>query len=87
MDRLLQEYDWHVRLARDDYSCGMADAIATCILSVAKLLGERESSPYRFEAYKRVVEFETVDNYWKKYPWPISNVFPAEEIRKNGGKL
>lgn len=91
MDVLLELYDWHVRLAvpgeADDYQYGSADAIGQCILDVGKALGESYPKPYKYEAYKRVMEYTTTANYWKKYPKPLSSVFPAEVIRKNGGKL
>jgi hypothetical protein len=92
MDELLHLYDWHVRIAErgeDDYNCGYADAIGQCILNIGKTLGESDdlSKPYKFEAYKRVMEYDTIENYWKEYPTPLANYFPAELIRKYGGKL
>lgn len=90
MDELLQLYDWHIRLTNpndaDDYAYGYADAIGQCILNIGKALGEN-IAPYKHEAYKRVMEYDTTKNYWRKYPKPVAPYFPAEIIRNNGGKL
>lgn len=90
MDKLLDLYDWHVRFTipktAEDYQYGYADAIGQCILDIGKILGE-DSAPYKYEAYKRVMQYDTTKNYWKKYPKPIADYFPAEVIRENGGKL
>lgn len=75
MDALLKLWDWHIRLATleaDDYVYGYADAIGQCILNVGKVLGEEWGKPYKFEAYKRVMEWDTTANYKKKYPKPVN---------------
>lgn len=91
MDTLLGLYDWDIRFTTpsyiSDYTCGRADAFGQAILDMGKLFGESFGTPYKYEAYKRVMEYDTTENYWKKYPTPLSNVFPAEIIRENGGKL
>lgn len=91
MAKLLHLYDWNVRFTTiketSDYHCGYADAIGQCILDIGKLLGEGHQAPYKYEAYKRVMEYDNTENYWKKYPKPIADYFPAETIRRNGGKL
>jgi len=86
MDKLLDLYDWHVRLIpkdpTDEYYCGYVDAIAQAILDIGKLFGEgwdvkaQKRRPYKYEAYKRVMNYDTTENYWKKYPKPRSEVFP-----------
>lgn len=88
MDELLALYDWHVRDASTDYEFGYADAIGQAILNIGKVLGEElGKKPYKFEAYKRVAEYTNRPDYWEKYPTPLSKVYPAEIIRKRGGKL
>lgn len=91
MDALLKLYDWHVRFTQqteeDDYQAGYTDAIGQCILDTGKILGEEFGKPYKYEAYKRVMQYENTAKYWQKYPKPLSDVFPAEVIRDNGGKL
>lgn len=95
MKALLQLWDWHIRFTTqglskepDEYDYGYADAIGQCILDVGKVLGEETGKrPYKFEAYKRVMEYTTTAKYWKKYPTPLASYFPAEVIRANGGKL
>lgn len=90
MDELLDIYDWHVRFTTprntSDYTCGYADSAGQAILNVGRLFGE-DGSPYKYEAYKRVMCYDNTKNYWKKYPKPLSPVFPAEIIRQNDGKL
>ncbi len=71
----------------DDYSFGYTDAIGQCVLDVGDILGEEIGGPYKYEAYKRVAEDTTQEAYWSKYPKPLASYFPAEEIRKHGGKL
>ena len=90
MDALLKLYDWHVRMATldaEDYEYGYTDAIGQCILDVGKVLGEGHEKPYKYEAYKRVMQYDTTANYWKAYPKPLADYFPAEIIRENGGQL
>ena len=89
MDTLLNLYDWHVRMATldaDDYQYGYTDAIGQCILDVGKALGE-DSKPYKYEAYKRVMEYDTTANYWKNYPKPLADYFPEHIIKANGGQI
>lgn len=87
MNSLLELWDWHRRMCDDDYSFGYTDAIGQAILDVGKALGDGYSKPYKYEAYKRVQEDTTREAYWKKYPKPIADYFPAETIRSNGGIL
>jgi hypothetical protein len=87
MQELLGLWDWYRRMCDDDYSFGYTDAIGQCILSVGKIYGEGHTEDYKFEAYKRVMQDTTQGAYWKRYPKPISDVFPAEEIRRHGGQL
>lgn len=102
MDELLKLYDWYIRFTApdrngnvDEYIAGYADGIGKCILSIGVPFGCREWSVkkqkfvtgYKYEAYKRVMEYDTTPNYWKKYPKPLADYFPAEVIRDNGGKL
>lgn len=91
MNELLELYDYNVRFTNpktaDDYDFGYADGIGQCILVIAKSLGDGYPPPYKYEAYKRVMEYETTTKYWKKYPTPLASYFPAEIIRYNGGKL
>lgn len=87
MDELLSLYDWYIRFTipddpeTDDYDYGYADAIGQCILKIGQALGE-ESAPYKYEAYKRVMQYDTTANYWKKYPKPIAKYFPNLLIEK-----
>lgn len=91
MDALLALYDWNVRFTDkdegEDYQYGYADAIGQCILDVGKILGEGNAKPYKYEAYKRVMQYETTKKYWEDYPKPLASYFPAEVIRDNGGEL
>lgn len=99
MDKLLDLYDWHIRFAakdlegEDQYQYGYADAIAQCIINIGEVLGEgwdvktQKYRPYKYEAYRRVMQYDTTSNYWKKYPTPIASYFPSEVIRRNKGKL
>ena len=95
MDELLKLWDWNRRLCDDDYNFGYTDAIGQCILNVGEVLGchkwnvdkQEFVTGYKYEAYKRVMEDTTQEAYWKKYPRPIADYFPAEEIRKHGGVL
>lgn len=92
MDELLGLYDWNIRFAtvdcNNDYQYGYADAIGQCILNVGEILGEKiGKQPYKYEAYKRVVEYDTTDNYWKKYPKPMASYFPEDVIKLHGGKI
>lgn len=76
MAELLYLYDWSIRSVAedqatgedDDYNCGYADAIGQVILNVGKALGDEYPAPYKFEAYKRVMMFETAEKYVKDYP-------------------
>lgn len=74
MGALLKLYDFYIRRAipgeSDDYDYGYADAIGQCILDVGKALGENGNRPYKYEAYKRVMQYDTTENYLKKYPYP-----------------
>lgn len=90
MNALLELYDWHVRMATldaDDYQFGYTDGIGQCILNIGDVLGEKSGKPYKYEAYKRVMQYDTTANYWKNHPKPVSSYFPADIIRKNGGKI
>lgn len=91
MNELLEIYDWHIRFAtvedNDDYCFGYADGVGQCILNVAKALGDGYPPPYKFGAYKRVMNYTTTAQYWKDYPTPLADYFPADVIRRNGGKL
>lgn len=87
MDQLLHLWDWHRRIATEDYSYGYCDAIGQCVLDLGKIFGEGNQKPYIYEAYKRVMEDTTMEEYWRKYPTPLASYFPAETIRQNGGKL
>ena len=68
MDELLYLYDSTVRNADSDYNCGYADAVGQCILNLGDVLGETWKEPYKFEACKRVYQFETVRKYKNDYP-------------------
>lgn len=76
MDELLYLYDFTIRLAldQDDYECGYADGVGQCVLDVGKVLGETGEKPYKFEAFKRVMHFETVEKYIADYPTPVERV-------------
>lgn len=82
---LLSLYDWHIRTVTivqaqidrgakvsEDYDCGYADAIGQVILDLGKAFGEA-GKPYKYEAYKRVMEFTNGAAYVKKYPKPINS--------------
>jgi hypothetical protein len=81
MDKLLAGFDWDVRCIdskRDPYSCGAADADMRAISAAAELFGDSiEKTPYKFEAYKRVMQFESVEQYKRDYPKPISKLQKA----------
>lgn len=74
MNTVYALYDFHMRRVgadRDDYQCGACDALGQVILDLGKLFGEEYGKPYKFEAYKRVMQFETVEKYIKDYPTPV----------------
>lgn len=76
LDSLLYQYDFVVRAIgkdRDDYLCGRADAFGQAIIDIGRLFGE-SGKPYKFEAFKRVMFFESVEKYVKDYPEPIFRV-------------
>lgn len=87
-DKLLALWDWHRRMADEDYSFGYADAIGQCILDLGLVYGEPHGTGvYKHEAYSRVMHDTTMEAYWKKYPKPIAPYFPAEVIRQHKGTL
>ena len=83
MDKLLDLYDWNVRFTfdKDDYACGYADAIGQVIMDIGKILGE-DGRPYKFECYKRVMEYTTTEIYWQKYPKPLDDNFPINSANQ-----
>lgn len=74
MEDLLKFFDWEVRLVGNDitpqnaYQRGYADATAQIILDIGKLLGEGIIEPYKYEAYKRVMNFVSYSQYQRDYP-------------------
>lgn len=72
MNALLEIYDYYIRLIgsdRDEYYCGYADAAGQCILDIGKIYGEKfGEKSYKFEAYKRVMQFESIEQYKRDYP-------------------
>lgn len=85
MNELLKLWDWHRRMCDDDYSYGYTDAIGQAILNIGSTLGEGHAKPYKYEAYKRVMEDTSQEVYWTKYPEPLASYFPTEEIKKHTG--
>lgn len=77
LDKLLDSYDHYIRAIdkdKEDYLCGYADALGQVILDIGKILGEDNTKPYKFEAYKRVMEFETVEKYKEKYTYRAKDI-------------
>lgn len=76
MDELLKSYDWNIWCidkSRDDYMCGAADASGQAIINVGKLLGENSLKAPKTEAYARVMSFESVEQYKRKYGKPLAD--------------
>jgi hypothetical protein len=77
MDHLLYLYDFNLRTItkdREPYNCGYADSIGQIILDLGRKFGETGVKPCKFEAFKRVCEFSTVEAYKSKYPTAILGV-------------
>ena len=99
MDELLKLWDWYRQICDDDYDLGYTNAIGQCIINVGEAFGQHKwnvekqefelnnGKEYKYEAFKRVMEDTGQEAYWKKYPTPLADYFPAEVIRKHGGKL
>lgn len=81
MDKLLELYDFHIRTidvkdSEYEYDCGYTDAVGQCILDIGDVFGcskwdvekQKFVTGYKYEAYKRVMETETVKKYKQDYP-------------------
>lgn len=86
MQALLELFDWHIRFTvpgdSSKYEYGYADAIMQSVINVGQALGETGKKPYKYEAYKRVMQYDTTLNYWKQYPKPLASYFPKEIVAK-----
>lgn len=82
--QLLSLYDYKIRWiakhGRDDASCAAADAISQAILDLGALCGEGNEPPYKFEAYKRVMTEESVEQYVRDYPRAVKGIKPRNQI-------